>query len=259
MTRLQALIFDVDGTLANTERDGHRLAFNTAFAEAGLDWHWSVAEYGDLLAVAGGKERIRHYMQQACPGWQAPVALEAFIAQLHGAKSRHYQSLLAQQVIPLRLGVRRLLQEAREQGMRLAIATTSTLANTMALLKHCLDPEAPTWFEVMATGDQVAAQKPAPDVYLLALQQLGLAPQSCLVFEDSAIGCQATDAARLPVIITVNNYTCHHSFPEARLVLDSLGEPAQPLTVLSQPSHHPIAVEYVDMAFLYRFYRDYCD
>jgi phosphoglycolate phosphatase-like HAD superfamily hydrolase len=130
---LQALIFDVDGTLADTERDGHRVAFNAAFAEAGLDWHWSVELYGQLLAITGGKERIRHFIETCQPPLPAEEDLTALIARLHQAKTRHYTALLAQGGIPLRPGVKRLLQEARAAGIRLAIATTTTPENVTAL------------------------------------------------------------------------------------------------------------------------------
>ncbi|MEO0836801.1 MAG: HAD family hydrolase, partial [Cyanobacteria bacterium J06642_3] len=126
MNKLQALIFDVDGTLANTERDGHRVGFNKAFAEMGLDWHWSVDLYSELLAVAGGKERIRYFIERDRPTLPKVENLDEFIKQLHQLKNKHYQALLKQGAIPLRPGVKRLISEAREQGLRLAIATTTT-------------------------------------------------------------------------------------------------------------------------------------
>ncbi|HEY9596855.1 MAG TPA: HAD family hydrolase, partial [Cyanophyceae cyanobacterium] len=129
MTKLQALIFDVDGTLADTERDGHRIAFNRAFADAGLDWDWSVLLYGELLEIAGGKERIRFYLNHYRPDFQAPTALDGFIASLHQLKTKYYQQLVAEGSIPLRPGVKRLLKEAKEQGMQLVIATTAALPN----------------------------------------------------------------------------------------------------------------------------------
>ncbi|NJM68504.1 MAG: HAD family hydrolase [Acaryochloris sp. RU_4_1] len=246
---LQALIFDVDGTLAQTERDGHRRAFNLAFAEAGLDWQWSVEEYGRLLAVAGGKERIHHYIQYACADWRSPKDFRGFIADLHAAKNHHYQALLAEDGIPLRLGVCRLLQEVRSAGIGLAIATTSDLTNVIALLEHNLGSESPQWFDTIAAGDMVQAKKPAPDIYDYALNHLGLPPTECLVFEDSQVGCQAACAAHLLPIITVNDYTQDQDFTGALLVLNSLGETDQPFTVLAGDAGE---AKYVDLAFLQR-------
>ena len=229
MTKLKALIFDVDGTLAETEKDGHRVAFNRAFAATGLDWHWSVELYGELLAIAGGKERIRYYLEQYQPNGQPQANLTNFISKLHQAKTEYYRQLLEQGAIPLRPGVKRLITEAREQGVRLAIATTSALPNAMALLQVFLNPD---WFEVIAAGDIVAAKKPAPDIYHYVLQQMNLKPEECMVLEDSYHGLQASTAAELKTIVTVNDYTQNQDFGNAVLVLNHLGEPEQTFKVI---------------------------
>lgn len=232
MTSLQALIFDVDGTLADTERDGHRVAFNRAFAEVGLDWEWSVELYGALLSVTGGKERIRHYLEAYRPDFPRPPNLDEFIAGLHRAKTRHYTALLAQGGIPMRSGVRRLLEEARAAGLRLAIATTTTPANVEALLVHALAADALSWFEVIAAGDVVPAKKPAPDIYTYALDAMGLVAEQCMAFEDSENGLRASRGAGLPTVITTNDYTQHHDFGDALIVLDQFGEPDRPFRVV---------------------------
>ena len=135
---LHALLFDVDGTLADTERDGHRPAFNQAFKDAGLDWHWDIALYGKLLAVTGGKERMKHYIDHYRPDYRKPDNFDELVAELHKAKTRHYAALAARGGIPMRPGVKRLLSEARAAGLRLAIATTTTPENVTVLLEHSL-------------------------------------------------------------------------------------------------------------------------
>lgn len=232
MPKLQALLFDVDGTLADTERDGHRVAFNRAFREAGLDWDWTVELYGKLLQVTGGKERMQFYLDQFRPDFKRPADVKAMIADLHAAKTRHYTQLLAEGAIPLRPGVRRLLESARETGMRLAIATTTTPANVTALLQHALAPDSLSWFEVIAAGDIVPAKKPAPDIYFYALDKMGLKPWECIAFEDSHNGLVSARKANLETIITVNDYTSDHDFTGALLVLDSFGDPGLPYQVL---------------------------
>lgn len=227
---LRALIFDVDGTLADTERDGHRVAYNAAFAECGLDWDWTPALYGELLAVAGGKERIRHYMSQR-PVQPPPSDEEAFIARLHAIKTRHYTALVRAGAVPLRPGVRRLLTEARAASLRTAIATTTTPANIDALVETTLGGHTPDWFDVVGAGDAVEQKKPAPDVYQLVLRELGLGPGECLALEDSEQGVAAALGAGVPVVVTYNDYTRGQSFDGALAVFDGLGEPDAPATV----------------------------
>ena len=254
MTILKALIFDVDGTLAETERDAHRVAFNETFAQYQLDWHWSEELYGQLLAVTGGKERIKYYLDCYRPDFLQPDNIETFIAEIHQKKTNYYNQLLVNKPIPLRLGVKRLLQEARQQGLRLAIATTTSLQNVVTLLESSLDPQAVSWFEIIAAGDMVKEKKPAADVYLHALQHLNLPAAHCLAFEDSYNGLCSALGAQIKTIITINDYTCHENFNGATLVLDHLGEPNQTCSILGGTFEGEITQ--VDVALLHRLIQE---
>ncbi len=231
MPHLSALIFDVDGTLADTERDGHRVAFNLAFEAAELDWNWSPELYGELLAVTGGKERIRFYLEKYNTDFQKPEDFDEFVAKLHASKTRLFTLLLSEGKIPLRPGVERLLREAKATGILIAIATTSTPENVTALLTCTLGVESIAWFEVIGAGDIVPAKKPAPDIYNFVMEKMNLSAESCIVFEDSYNGIQSSVRAGLPTIITTNGYTENDDFSEALVVLDQLGEPEKPFRV----------------------------
>ncbi len=222
---LQALIFDVDGTLADTERDGHRLAYNAAFREFGLDWDWDPALYGRLLAVHGGKERLHHYVQHYRPDFALDRDLEMYIDELHAVKTEHFVKIVRQRGIPARPGIKRLLQEARAEGLRLAIATTTSRINVEALLQTAVHANAPDWFEVIGAGEDASDKKPAPDIYELVLQRLKLSAGHVLAFEDSRNGLLSATGAGIRTVITVNDYTEYEDFHEAILVIDHLGEP----------------------------------
>jgi HAD superfamily hydrolase (TIGR01509 family) len=245
---LQALLFDVDGTLADTE-EAHRLAFNEAFAAAGLDWEWSSALYTELLKVTGGKERIRHFVETHQPNMPVVDDLTAFAATLHKDKTARYVARMESGQIPLRPGVRRILEEARASGLRLAIATTTSLPNVQALLDNSLFPGAMEWFEVIGAGDMVPAKKPAPDVYDYVMQQLGLSPAECLALEDSRNGVRSAKAAKLPVLVTLSDYTRHDDVTGADIVLDTFGEPDLPFQIVDGESPLPEA-RWVTVAFM---------
>jgi len=233
MYGFDALLLDVDGTLADTERDGHRCAFNAAFAEVDLDWNWSEALYGELLSVTGGKERIRHYIKHWRPPFETPNDLDGFIADIHRRKTRHYLELLGQGRIPLREGVMRLLRQAWDAGIRLAIATTTTPENVSTLLAFSGGADIGDWFEVIAAGDVVPAKKPAPDIFRLALDKLQLPTCACVAIEDSAHGARSALGADLQaLLVTVNAYTQNQDFSGVALVTDGLGGPGSPVKVL---------------------------
>ncbi|MBE7246576.1 MAG: HAD-IA family hydrolase [Actinomycetospora chiangmaiensis] len=221
---LRALIFDVDGTLAETE-DLHRQAFNRAFADMGLPWHWDPALYAELLTVMGGKERLAHYIDSRHAG--EAEALHALAPEIHARKTAAYGDLVAECRLPLRPGVGRLLAEARAAGIQLAVATTTSRPNVDQLLAVNFPPGAAP-FDVIAAGDEAERKKPAPDVFLLALAGLNVAPGEAVAFEDSAAGIASARAAGLPVLATRSRYTDSHRLDGAFSAVSDLGEPGRP-------------------------------
>jgi HAD superfamily hydrolase (TIGR01509 family) len=208
---LRALIFDVDGTLSETE-EVHRAAFNEAFAAAGLGWHWSQGDYAELLKTTGGKERIRRYMdEQGFEGVHVPA--------LHADKTARYTRMVAEGGLTLRPGIRALIALARDAGLRVAVATTTSRPNVEALCQSCFGAPARDVFDVLACGDEVAAKKPAPDVYLLALERLGLPASAAIAFEDTPMGLASAQGAGLRCIVSPGLYSVRDDFSGAeRLV-----------------------------------------
>jgi HAD superfamily hydrolase (TIGR01509 family) len=225
---IEALVFDVDGTLADTE-EVHRRVFNLAFEEHGLDWRWERAEYRRLLAVTGGKERLTAYIDSLALSTSEKKRLHERVPALHAAKTRHYTDIALQGGLALRPGVARLLDEAIGAGLRLAIASTTTAVNVDALLQATLGPGGLSMFDVIACGDQVRAKKPAPDIYRLALDTMGVAPERAIAVEDSANGLRSALAAGLWTLVTPTFWTEGGDFSGAGLVLPSLGDREQPL------------------------------
>lgn len=225
---LQALIFDVDGVLADTE-SAHRHAFNAAFGQAGLDWHWSEDLYTRLLDVAGGKERIAHYWSTIDPEESRGSRAKEIIDSIHAIKTRHYEDHVAGGRLQLRPGIERLIREAHAAGIPLAIATTTTPANVDALLRAPLGADWRRFFATVCDAGNVQRKKPAPDVYLAALRELGKPACDCIAFEDSENGLRAATAAGIPTIVTPTAYTVLHSFDSALLVLPHLGDPDTPM------------------------------
>jgi len=249
---LQALIFDVDGTLADTE-EYHRLAFNQSFSQAGLNWHWPISLYDDLLGVTGGVERIHHYIQQQHPNFSQEakiVDLQAYVQELHRVKTALYKQKL-QQGVALRPGVQRLITEAHRSGMRLAIATTTSMENVSTLINCTLGKECLSWFEVIVSGDMVTRKKPAADVYISVLERLSLPASQCMALEDSQLGLQSALAAEIKTVITQNQFTRNHDFQKAALVIDHLGEPGQPFNVVQGNAH---GHQYADLAMLEKIF-----
>ncbi len=239
--QLKALIFDVDGTLAETE-EAHRQSFNEAFAAYGLDWTWDRALYRELLQITGGKERLAHYIDTWNPPGSA-AARERFL-QIYDEASARYAALVQSGAAPALPGVRRLIGEAHERGVRLAIATTSLQASVITLLREILGEDGPSLFDVIAAGDAVANKKPAPDIYFLALEQLGFGPDCCVAIEDSTNGVLAARAAGLLVIACPSSYLRGDDFSRATAVLSDLGEPDRPFRHIAG---RPLERGYVDV------------
>ena len=224
---LRALIFDVDGTLAETE-EAHRDAFNRAFADLGLGWTWDKTLYRELLKIGGGRERVRAYAAEHAPDFLARIDAEDAIAEIHERKTVHYGRWLAEGNVALRPGVERLIGEAQKNGVKVAIATTSRDENVVGLLTRTLGPDGPKRFAVIAAAEAAQEKKPAPDVYLYALRAMGLNGTECLAIEDSPIGLAAAHAAGIPVLITEYHYTAGADLAEALAIVSDLGEPGRP-------------------------------
>lgn len=220
---LKAIIFDVDGTLADTE-DGHRKSFNKAFAENGLDWNWDVALYDKLLKVTGGKERIKYYVESWLPDFKKPADYDGFVKNLHVVKTGHYTAMLREGSIPLRPGIKQLISDARRAGIWLAIATTTSPENVSALLEVGLGKDWASNFAANGCGDIVPQKKPAPDIYNWVLNELKLTPQDCIALEDSNNGLRSSLAAGVKTYITTNPYTCKQDFSGAAAVFDDLSD-----------------------------------
>lgn len=220
---VKALIFDCDGVLVDTERDAHRVGFNRAFAEHGIDAEWDVDLYGRLLLVAGGKERMRAYFDEF--GWPegagSDEAKDALIIDLHKTKTRITSEIVTE--LPVRPGILRIVDEAIEAGVRLGVCTTSNPKFIDAVL-DLFGAERKAAFEFVHAGDVVAKKKPAPDIYLLALETLGLPASDCIVIEDSRNGLLAATSAGLTTLITTSTYTMDEDFAEAAKVVPELGD-----------------------------------
>lgn len=209
MSQLKALLWDVDGTLAETERDGHRVAFNQAFETLGLPWRWDEARYGELLNVTGGRERLLADMATRSDVPTTAAERDALSRELHALKNRFYGELVRNARLPLRPGVAELMREAGEHGMHMAITTTTSRANVDALLRVHLGDGWRSHFAAIVCGEDVQRKKPDPEVFRLALEQMGLTPLEAVALEDSPGGVAAARAAEVPVIVTLSAYFAH--------------------------------------------------
>ena len=245
---LKALIFDVDGTLAETE-ELHRRAFNKVFPDFGLDWNWDQTLYRHLLNVTGGKERIASYMDEC--GIAANDPLRAQNAEIHAAKTKFYTGYVLSGELELRPGVTRLMNEAIEAGIAVTIATTTSLANVKALLETNFSAEIVEAIQIIGAGDMVDNKKPAPDVYNIVVEQLGFAPDECIAFEDSRNGLLSAMAAGIPALITPGIYTDDHDFASAVCVVNNLGEPDAPNARIAGfgKNHSYVSIEMLRVLF----------
>ncbi|XP_073012903.1 CBBY-like protein [Typha latifolia] len=224
-----ALLFDCDGVLVDTEKDGHRISFNETFSEKELGVSWDVELYGELLKIGGGKERMTAYFNKT--GWptKAPKTEEdrkQFIASLHKRKTELFMALIEKKLLPLRPGVQRLIDEALAKGVKVAVCSTSNEKAVSAIVSFLLGSDRAEKITIFA-GDVVPRKKPDPAIYLLAADTLEVDPSSCVVVEDSTIGLAAAKAAGMKCIITKSGYTAEEDFVAADAVFDCIGDPPE--------------------------------
>ncbi len=224
MSKIKALIFDCDGVLVDTERDGHRVSFNRAFKAKGLKVEWDVPLYGRLLEIAGGKERMKFYFDEN--GWPENIKdKDAFIKELHKLKTDLFMQIIESGELPLRPGIARIVDEAIAKKLKLAVCSTSNERAVNLVVEKMLGEKRKVNFNAILAGDVVSKKKPDPEIYNLALQRLGLKPDECVVVEDSTNGFLAAKAAGMHCIVTTNGYTEKEEFTNAELVVPELGDP----------------------------------
>jgi HAD superfamily hydrolase (TIGR01509 family) len=220
---MEALIFDCDGVIVDTEKDGHRIAFNKAFSAKGIDAEWGVDEYRELVQVAGGKERMKHYFNYK--GWPALYTdKDLLIKDLHKLKTDLFMDLIESGSLPLRPGVARLMDEAIAEGIKLAVCSTSNEKAVTTIIRVLLGEDRKNRFDAILAGDVVSRKKPDPEIYLLCQERLKVQPSQCIVIEDNRNGLLAARAAGMHCVITTNGYTEKEDFTGADLVVDQLGD-----------------------------------
>lgn len=245
--QLKAVFFDQDGVIVDTEKDGHRVSFNKAFAEFGVDAEWDVETYHKLLQIGGGKERMKRYFEDVGfkgKDWLADA--DAFVKALHKRKTEIFIEMIRTRQLPLRPGILRLMKEINAAGIKLCICTTSAEDSARAVVDSLL---VGARVDILLAGDMVKKKKPDPEIYLMAMDRTGAGPGECVVVEDSAIGVAAATAAGATVVATVNDYTVDEAVDAASVILDCLGEPAAPAKVLRRAA--PAGFRgWADLAFL---------
>ncbi|MFC1489691.1 HAD-IA family hydrolase [Candidatus Latescibacterota bacterium] len=239
MNKLRAVVFDVDGTIAETERDGHLVAFNRAFDELKIPVQWDVETYGMFLRIGGGKERIRVQLDNL--GYTNREGFDDLVRSLHERKTTVFRDIVNSGGVPLRPGIKRVITDIHNAGIKLAVASTSHENAVNTVLQRLLGDEIMEWFDIILAGDVVSRKKPDPAIYTLVSERLGISPAECLVIEDSGIGCEAAVSAGMKCLITSNHYTSGENFKGADLVVDSLGDPGMdPVSVTSNPGNVPV-------------------
>lgn len=219
---LKAVFFDMDGVIIDTERDGHRVAFNETFHEYGLPVHWNEEEYHALLQIAGGKERMKHYFLKVSSELPVPGSdLDSFVSELHKHKTARLVEMVRDKRLPLRPGVHRLMRETMDSGLKLAVCTTSNERFANAVVDTMLED---IHFDAVLAGDMVRRKKPDPEIYKLALKTFNLKPKGALVIEDSENGVVAATGAGISVLVTTNAYTEQEELSDASIIVDCLGE-----------------------------------
>ncbi len=223
MAEIKAIIFDQDGVIIDTERDGHRVAFNKTFKEFGFDFQWDVDYYHELLQIAGGKERMRHHLHTKGFGREVkPEKEDELIKAMHKRKTEIFIELIKEGALPLRPGIKRIMKEAMNRGLKVGICTTSNEKAAHAVAYEILKD---IKFDFVLAGDVVKKKKPNPEIYLLALKKGGLKAEECIVVEDSRNGLLAAKAAGMNVVVTTNHYTEKENLREADIIVTCLGDP----------------------------------
>lgn len=251
MPSLKAILFDCDGVIAETERDGHRAAFNRAFKEKSIDARWSVEEYAEMLKIAGGKERMKAYFSQHRNLLPPQVDMDEFVADLHKRKTQIFMEMSVKGELPIRAGIRRIITEARQAKILLAVCSTSNELSVKSLIKALLGESGLVWFAGIFAGDVVSRKKPAPDVYDMAKRRFNLAGEDCIVIEDTRNGLEAAKAAGMRCVVTPSFYSIDENFTAADLVVSTLGDPGlPPIRILQGNSALPDKFPYVSLSHL---------